>query len=384
MLLVVSVLAHAQRDPRQRPRGPDDLAAPVEPLPELKSVGATGSKGPDGNVSSTGELVKPFCFKTLEFCATPGMRLTLWTQYGALQALQAIESPVPFTLFGVRFAAKSKIELVPSYRHVVRGRLQEPLDIDGRLVKGQVELQFQDRKLLHALVGTLAREAVIEGWKLPAGYSFDLQNLPSGSFVLKGPEGAAPATWGEASPGIPTKAIGITQWRDPQGAKNLQLELATTEKVGGLDFGPGSITFLQLDKVNAVRGVVNAGFERGAVKAPRGSSVVLCEGELQTVKTEDVAVRVGAFVTSRLNAVRERSPSGWRNDLYGQKVIDECSEGALLGYTFLPQYCPSCDGSPKVPSLVVVDLKGEPRDAESRAMLVAFPSSKKVTCAPCR
>lgn len=380
MLLVVSVLAHAQRGPR----GPNPLeAAKVEPLPELKSVGVAGSQGPDGNVSSTGELVKPFCFKRPEFCATPGMKLTLWTQYGALVALQAIESPKPFTLFGVRFAAKSKVELVD--RQLVRGRLEEPLEVDGRLVKGQVELQFQEQKLLHAQVGTLAREAVIEGWKLPAGYSFDLQNLPSGSWVLKGPEGAAPAVWvGEASPGIPTKAIAITQWRDDQGAKNLQLELATTEKIGGLEFGPGSITFLQLDKVNALRGVVNAGFERGAVKAPRGSYVVLCEGELQTVKTEDVAVRVGSFVTSKLDAVRERSPSGWRNDLYGQKVLDECSEGALLGYTFLPQYCEPCDGSRKVPSLVVVDLNGEPRDAESKAMLVAFPSSKKLTCARCR
>ncbi len=384
MLLVVSVLAHAQRDPRQQRRGPNDpAAAKLEPLPELKAAGAQGSQGPDGNVSYRGELVKPFCFKKLEFCATPGMKLTLWTQYGALRALQAIESPVPFTLFGVRFAAKAEVALVSEY--LVRGTLEAPIEVDGRLVKGRVELQFQERKLLHAQVGTLAREAVIEGWKVPAGYSFDLQSLASGSMLLKGPEGAAPATWvGEASPGTPTKATSITQWRDDQGAKNLQLELATPEKLGGLDFGLEPITFLQLDKVSAVRGVVSAGFERGAVKAPKGSYVVLCGGELQTVKTEDVAVRVGAFVTSRLTAVRERSPRGWRNDLYGQKVLDECSEGALLGYTFLPQYCEPCDGSRRVPSLVVVDLKGEPRDDESRAMLKAFPSSKKATCAPCR
>lgn len=378
------MLALAQRDPRRLPLGPNDpAAAKVEPLPELKSDGRGGSNGPDGNVSFSGELVKPFCFKTPEFCATPGMKLTLWTQYGVLVALQAIESPEPFTLLGVRFAAKSPVELLPSYRHLVRGRLETPLEIDGRLVKGQVELQFQDKTLLHAQVGTLAREAVIEGWKVPAGYSFDLQNLASGSMVLEGPAGAAPATWvGEASPGIPTKAIGITQWRDEQGAKNLQLELAMPEKLAGFEFGVEPVIFLQLGKVNAVRGVVNAGFERGAVKAPKGSYVVLCGGELQTVKTEDASVRVGAFVTSRINAVRERSPRGWRNDLYGQKVLDECSEGALLGYTFLPQYC-ECGARP-VPSLVQVDLKGEPRDDESRAMLAAFPSNKKLTCAPCR
>ena len=361
MLLVVPVLAHAQRDPRQ-PRGPNTPAAKLEPFPQLKSDGSQGIAGPDGNASGSGELLKPFCFKALEFCAEPGMKLTLWTKYGALVGLQAIESPEPFTLFGVRFAAKSQVVLqLP----VVRGRLEGPLEVDGRLVQGEVELQVQERRLLHAQLGTLAREAVIEGWKVPAGYSFDLRNLASGSVVLKGPGGAAPATWVGEATALPTQATSITQWRDAQGAKNLQLELAAAEKIGGLEFGPGSITFLQLDKVNAVLGVVNAAFERGAVKAPKGSAVVLCDGELQAVKTQEPAVRLGSTVTASLHAVRERSPRGPRNDVYGPRVLDECGEGAVIGYTYVPRRCPTCDGSAPAP-LVLVDLKGEP-----------FPSDKK-------
>lgn len=65
-------------------------------------------------------------------------------------------------------------------------------------------------------------------------------------------------------------------------------------------------------------------------------------------------------------------------------MLDACAEGALLGSTFLPQYCPTCTGAEKVPSLVVVDLQGEPRDDESRAMLDTFPSRKKASCPPCR
>lgn len=379
LLIIGSSLAHAQRDPRRTP------GAPVEPGPVLKRAAGQTRPGPDGNVSFTGELLEPFCFKALGFCATPGMKLTVHTRFGSFAALRAIESPAPFTLFGVRFAARSRVELLAGSQPTVGGRLAAPLEVDGRLVTGRVELQFSEGKVLHAQSGTLAREAVIEGWKVPAGYSFELQNLASGSMVLKGPRRAAPATWvGEPAIGLPAKATGITQWVDAQGAKNLQLELARPEQLGGLEFGPGSVTFLRLDEVNALRGVVSAGFERGAVKAPKGSAVVLCDGELQAVSTEDVTVRVGSFVTSKLTAVRERSPGGWRNDLYGQKVIAECKEGALLGYTFLPQYCPACGGPARVPSLVVVDLKGEPRDEESRAMLAAFPSSRKAKCAPCR
>ncbi|HEY0883028.1 MAG TPA: hypothetical protein VGD87_15920, partial [Archangium sp.] len=120
------------------------------------------------------------------------------------------------------------------------------------------------------------------------------------------------------------------------------------------------------------------------LKAPKGAYVVTCGGVLQTVKTEAPEVRVGRFVTSKLDAMRERSPRGFRNDLSGQPVIEHCSEGAALGYTFLPQYCASCTGAGKVPSLVVVDLEGEPKDDESRAMLDTFPSLKKASCPPCR
>lgn len=370
LLLLVATVAFAQEG---------------EPFPELKNMGGRSIQGPDGNASATGELKKPFCFKALGFCAAAGMKVTIWSQRGRLVALQALESPTPFTLFGVRFAARSQVELVPEALPVVRGQLEAPIEVDGRLVKGRVELQFSERKLLHAQAGTLAREAVIEGWKVPAGYSFELQNLASGSMVLKGPKGASPATWAaDADAGIPTLGTAITQWVDDQGAKNLMLELPARERIGGVDFGPGSVTFLRTDLVRAVRGVASTAFERGAVKAPKGSTVVLCDGELQTVATEDASVHVGSFVTSKLDAVRERTPKGWRNNLYGQKIVAECSEGALLGYTFLPQYCPSCSGPGRVPSLVQVDLKGEPLDDASRAMLEAFPSGKKLSCPTCR
>lgn len=369
-LVCVSAASFAQRGPRT----PTPAA-----LPEMTYEGS-GSHGPDGNASGTGVLRKPFCFKKPEFCAAPGMKLTLWTQYGELVALQAIESPKPFTLIGVRFAANTRVTLGPTGN--VSGTLEAPMELDGRLVKGQVELVFDAQKVLHAQVGTLAREAVIEGWSAPAGYVFDLRNLSSGSMVLTGPAGAPPATRVDESwPGVPAKARVITQWRDAQGAGNLQLELTTAEALHGLTFGPGPVTFLRSGELRATRGVVSAPFERGAVKAPKGSFVVLCGNELQTVKTDEISVRVGRFVTSKLDAVRERTPPGWRNDVYGQQVLDECGEGALLGYRFLPQYCP-CGG--RVPSLVNVDQAGEPKDDESRAMLDTFPSLKKTSCPPCR
>lgn len=308
LLAAVFVTAHALA---AHPREPvtDEVAA------EKTGLRLTNAFSLQPGFVFEGELIDRQCLPRPKVCLDAGTKVVVEISPEEGARVSRITSLSALTLFGATWASGKSLSFQSDSD--VRGELAVPARVDGLLVQGNVAMSVSKGRLAKVYAGTLVEDAVLDGWRVPAGYDFELQRERELHALRWPSEGQVPPVRRVKQGELPGAPDAIVEFRSSEFDLYVSWWGLSQERVtvGTAILAPGAIEWDAPKRrapgfpagTTRTSGRLAEDFEEGSVLVPAGSRVDLVCGRLHAAHSEENArqIRIGKHQTGYLRAHRD-------------------------------------------------------------------------------
>jgi hypothetical protein len=329
----------------------------------------TGAKATRARVQTSGQnrlveatLAAPFCVEALKLCVPAKATVQLELDGAGVRVREVREAPTAFSAWGLRFERGSSLLLnyVPAQRWpaYASGVLERAAELDGHWLTGSVAFNLDERGPTTVRSGTLAKDTVLHGWRVPAGYSVeergDAWKFEKVDLFAKA---ATPVERGPFPAAVTSLEAGVDQ--------PTRYQTTAPFTVGEVTFAAGGLRVAGA----LVLGTLGAPMKVEALKVPAGSLVEWCNDAsgLQFASKADRGLTLGQLKVGAVHVVHDSEPVRARH-----RNASQCHPGAAREFLIELDARQCCPGGarPLEPEPVLVTLDGA-TSADEAAQLEA-------------